>query len=120
MPVIKSAIKGARQTSKHKAYNVGVKTEVKAKFNVVRDSVATGKIKDNTQLVAAIREIDKAVKRGVIKKQTADRKKSRLTKAYNSVAAKPFGTESAGQRTGKPKAAAKKSAAKKPASTKKK
>ena len=117
MPVIKSAIKRVRQEKKRKAYNVSVKTGVKAKFKAVRDEVATGKVKSNAELIAAIKEIDRAVRKGVIKKQTAARKKSRLTKSYNSVAAKPFGTDN----PGKPSAiiaTAKKAPAKKPAAKK--
>lgn len=112
MPVIKSAIKRVRQEKKRKAYNVSVKSAVKAKFKTVRDEVATGKVKGNSELIAAIKEIDRAVRKGVIKKQTADRKKSRLTKSYNSVAAKPFGTENPG------KEGAKKTVAKKPTAKK--
>jgi len=117
MPVIKSAIKRVRQEKKRKAYNVSVKTGVKAKFKAVRDEVATGKVKSNEDLIAAIKEIDRAVRKGVIKKQTAARKKSRLTKSYNSVAAKPFGTENPGKPSAK-KAPAKKAPAKKPAAKK--
>ena len=51
MPVIKSAIKRVRQEKKRKAYNVGVKSDVKAKFKTVRDEIATGKVKDNKDLV---------------------------------------------------------------------
>ncbi len=112
MPVIKSAIKRVRQEKKRKAYNVSVKTGVKAKFKAVRDEVATGKVKSNEDLIAAIKEIDRAVRKGVIKKQTAARKKSRLTKSYNSVSAKPFGTENPSKPSTK-KATAKKAPTKK-------
>ncbi len=112
MPIIKSAIKRVRQDKKRNAYNVGVKTEVKAKFKAVRDEIATGKVKDSKDLAAAIKEIDRAVKKGVINKHNAARKKSRLTKAYNSIAPKPFGTENPGK-PGSKKAAPKKSVAKK-------
>jgi ribosomal protein S20 len=118
MPVIKSAIKRVRQEKKRKAYNVGVKSGVKAKFKAVRDEVATGKVKSNAELIAAIKEIDKAVSKGVIKKQTAARKKSRLTKSYNSVAAKPYGTEAPGKAGATKKPAAKKAPVKKPAAKK--
>ena len=117
MPVIKSAIKRVRQEKKRKAYNVSVKSGVKAKFKAVRDEVATGKVKTNAELIAAIKEIDRAVRKGVIKKQTAARKKSRLTKSYNTVATKPFGTENPGK-AGAKKAAAKKAPAKKPVAKK--
>lgn len=112
MPVIKSAIKRARQEKKRKAYNVGVKDGVKAKFKVVRDEIATGKVKGNADLVAAIKEIDRAVRKGVINKHAAARKKSRLTKAYNAAAPKPYGTENPGK-PGTKKPAAKKAVAKK-------
>jgi small subunit ribosomal protein S20 len=118
MPVIKSAIKRVRQEKKRKAYNVSVKTGVKAKFKAVRDEVATGKVKSDAELIAAIKEIDRAVRKGVIKKQTAARKKSRLTKSYNSVADKPFGTENPGKPNAK-KAVAKKAPAKKATPAKK-
>jgi small subunit ribosomal protein S20 len=97
MPIIKSAIKRVRQEKKRRAYNVSVKNEVKAKFKAVRDEVATGKVKDNKSLIAAIKEIDRAVRKGVINKHNAARKKSRLTRAYNAIASKPYGTESPGK-----------------------
>ncbi|MEI6169750.1 MAG: 30S ribosomal protein S20 [Candidatus Saccharibacteria bacterium] len=117
MPVIKSAIKRAKQEKKRKAYNVSVKSSVKLKFKAVRDELATGKVKSNEDLIAAIKEIDRAVRKGVIKKQAAARKKSRLTKSYNSVASKPFGSENP-SKPGTKKAAAKKPAAKKVATKK--
>jgi len=118
MPVIKSAIKRVRQEKKRKAYNIGVKTSVKAKFKAVRDEVATGKVKSNEELVAAIKAIDQAVRKGVINKHNAGRKKSRLTLAYNAVAEKPFGTEPASKPKAKKTAAAKKPATKKAAAKK--
>ena len=125
MPIIKSAIKRVRQDKKRKAYNIGVKTDVKAKFKAVRDEIVTGKVKDNKDLVVAIKEIDRAVKKGVINKHNAARKKSRLTMAYNSTATKPFGTENPGKpgakKATKPtakKPVAKKSPTKKPSSKK--
>ena len=53
MPVIKSAIKRAKQEKKRKAYNVSVKSSVKLKFKAVRDELATGKVKSNEDLIAA-------------------------------------------------------------------
>ncbi len=119
MPIIKSAIKRVRQEKKRKAYTVGVKSDVNAKFKAVRDEIATGKVKDNKDLVAAIKEIDRAVKKGVINKHNAARKKSRLTKAYNATASKPYGTENTGKPGAKKaKPAAKKTPTKKPAAKK--
>ncbi len=111
MPIIKSAKKRMKQAEKRRAYNVAVKTTVKKQIKAVKTEVATGDVKSNEALILAIAQLDTAVKKGVLHKRTAARKKSRLTREYNAVAKKPFGTESAGQRTGKPgtkKATAKK------------
>lgn len=103
-----------RQEKKRRAYNMETKTGVKKNFRAVRDELAAGTPKNNTALIAAIAEVDKAVKRGVIHKRTAARKKSRLTKAYNAAASKPFGTENPGKPgTKKAKPVAKKPVAKK-------
>lgn len=120
MPIIKSAQKRVRQEKKRRAYNTATKAGVKKKFRVVRDELAAGTPKDNTALIAAIAEIDTAVKRGVIHKKTASRKKSRLTKAYNASASKPFGTENPGKPGTKAsqKLAVKKPATKKPVTKK--
>jgi small subunit ribosomal protein S20 len=116
MPIIKSAKKRVRQAKKRQAYNTATKTAVKKQFRAVRDELAAGKPKSNAALAAALKEMDLAVKRGVIHKKTAARKKSRLTLAYNASASKPFGTEN----PGKPgsKATKKKTVAKKPAAKK--
>jgi len=52
----------------------------------VRDLATAGKKADaETKLPLAYKAIDKAAKRGLIKANTADRKKSRLTKFVASV-----------------------------------
>jgi len=117
MPIIKSAQKRVRQAKKRQAYNTITKAGVKKKFRAVRDEIAAGTPKSNAALVAAVAEIDRSVKRGVIHKKTAARKKSRLTKAYNAVAKKPFGTENPGK-PGAKKKVVKKPVAKKPAAKK--
>lgn len=108
MPVIKSAIKRNRQAIKNRAYNQNVKTAVHKKTKAVTDAIAAGTIKTDAELVAAVSEIDRAVRKGVLNKSTAARRKSRLTLAYNKAAAQAYGTA---------KASAKKPATKKPAAT---
>ena len=130
MPIIKSAKKRMRQQDAKRLYNVAVKTSVKKQLRVVKDEVATGKV-TSAALVAAVAQLDTAVRKGVLHKRTADRKKSRLTKEYNSLATKPYGTENPGKPGEKKKAVkkpaakavakkapAKKAAAKKPAAKK--
>ncbi|MBA3678886.1 30S ribosomal protein S20 [Candidatus Saccharibacteria bacterium] len=97
MPIIKSAKKRMKQQESRRQYNIVVKSVVKKQVKAVKTEVASGEVKTNSALVAAIAEIDRAVKKGVMHKRAGDRKKSRLTKAYNSVATKPFGTENPGK-----------------------
>lgn len=75
MPIIKSAVKRARQAEKRTANNRQIKTAIKlaVKVFVASPSQAT--------LSAAQSELDKAVKKGSIKKNTASRRKANLSKA---------------------------------------
>lgn len=114
MPIIQSAIKRNRQAQKNRVYNTNVKVAVHKKTKAVRDVIAAGTIKTEAELVAAISEIDRAVKKGVLHKSTAARRKSRLTLAYNGAAPAAYGT---GRATAK-KATTKKAATKKPAAKK--
>ncbi len=114
MPIIKSAIKRVRQQKVRRARNVETKTEVRKQIKLFRADVSAADLKKaQADLVAAVSKLDRAVKRGVLHKNTAARKKSQLTKEYNAVAAKPYGTENPG--TAKAKPAAKKAPAKAPA-----
>lgn len=119
MPIIKSAIKRAKQTLKRRERNIGIKKDIKT---AIKAFSATPSAKT---LSAAQSEIDTAVKKGLIKKNTAARRKSALSKISKKAgvtleAAKKPATKPA--TTKKPAAAkkttAKKSPAKKP-STKK-
>ncbi len=77
----------AKTKSAKKAYRIELRRRV---FNLrraktMRDSVkAVGKSKDAKDLPLAQKAIDKAVKRGLIKKNTAARMKSRLAKKVAS------------------------------------
>lgn len=72
MPIIKSAIKRAKQTIKRRERNVGIKQDIKAahKAFVAKPTAAT--------LSAAQSELDTAVKKGLLKKNTVARRKSQL------------------------------------------
>ncbi len=82
MPIIKSAIKRAKQTIKRRARNVGIKQDIKSavKAFTAKPTAAT--------LSAAHGEIDTAVKKGLIKKNTAARRKSNLSKAAKAAGVK--------------------------------
>ena len=113
MPIIKSAIKRAKQTLKRRERNISIKKDIKT---AVKAFSAEPSAKT---LAAAQSEIDTAVKKGLIKKNTAARRKSALSKM-----AKKAGVtlETAKKPAAKPatakKAATKKSPAKKPAAKK--
>lgn len=125
MPIIKSAIKRARQQETRRSRNLQVKRAVHRDTRVVLDAVATG---DLTAATAALREaqseIDRAVKKGALHKNTAARRKSRLSAqlvklGHAAKAEKPAKAASDKTASAKtPKAAVKKPAAKKPAAKK--
>lgn len=83
MPQKKSAIKRRRQDEKLNAKNRAIRSRMATAVKKVVGATAEER---EPALRAAVSLIDKAVKVGVIKKATADRKKSRLMKAGQRVA----------------------------------
>ncbi len=73
MPIIKSAIKRAKQTLKRRERNIDIKRDIKSAVKVfmAEPSAAT--------LAAAHSELDTAVKKNLLKKNTAARRKSALS-----------------------------------------
>jgi len=86
MANIKSAMKRAQvirvRTKRNAAYKSMMKTAIRRYENALK-AEDTDTAKD--ELRKAIRVIDKVETKGVIHKNTANRKKSRLTKALNRV-----------------------------------
>ncbi len=81
MPIIKSAKKALRSSARKRVFNVRRKEGMLGVVKQVNKAIAAGKKTDAEALIAsAYQAIDKAAKRGVIKKNTAARKKSRLIK----------------------------------------
>lgn len=78
MPIIKSARKALRSSKNKKVFNDRRKKAMKVAVKEVKK--LTGP-EAKAKLSEAYKAIDKAAKRGVIKKNTAARKKSRLAKA---------------------------------------
>ena len=109
MPIIKSAIKRAKQTLKRRERNISIKKDIKT---AVKAFSAEPSAKT---LAAAQSEIDTAVKKGLIKKNTAARRKSVLSKI-----AKKAGVtlEAAKKPATAKKTVTKKATAKKPAAKK--
>jgi len=77
MANIRSAEKQRRQAETHKERNRAGKSRLRTALKKSRTAVAEGTSDDKT-LSTAFSEIDKAAKRGVIKKNTANRYKARL------------------------------------------
>ena len=82
MAITKSGKKAHRQSLVKKVYNDRRLNKLKEEVKSVRVAVsAKDKSAAATQLKNAYQALDKAAKRGVIKKGTAARRKSRLAKA---------------------------------------
>lgn len=127
MPIIKSAIKRMKQTIVRRERNVGIKRDIKeATKAFIASPTAKG-------LSAAHSELDTAVKKGLLKKNTVARRKSRLARIAKdagvklapaakkeTAAAKPAAAKKAAapKATAEKKAPAKKPAAKKPVAKK--
>lgn len=81
-----SAIKRTRQAEKHRLRNKAVKTEIKTAVRKVETAV-TGKNKEEAHkaLMEAAKVISKAASKGVIHKNTASRKISRLARLANTL-----------------------------------
>ena len=82
MPIIKSAVKRMRQTAKRRERNVGIKKDIKG---AVKAFVAEPSAKNRSK---AQSELDKAVKKGLIKKNTAARRKASLAAAAKKAGVK--------------------------------
>lgn len=81
MPITSSAKKALRVSARKRVFNLRRARALHDTVKEVRALVAAKKTKDADKvLVAAYKAIDKAAKRGIIKKNTANRKKSRLAK----------------------------------------
>ena len=81
MPNTSSAKKSLRQTARRRAQNLRRKDAMSMVTKQLRKLAAAGKQEEAKALVSrAYKAIDKAAKRGVIKKNTAARKKSSLAR----------------------------------------
>ena len=80
MPIIKSAKKAVRGSLKKKAFNDRRKRVMKEVIKKIEKTVKTDKKEAEKMLSVAYQAIDKAAKKGVIKKNNAARKKARLTR----------------------------------------
>ncbi|MBP6005767.1 30S ribosomal protein S20 [Candidatus Saccharibacteria bacterium] len=84
MPIIKSAIKRSKQEIRRRANNRLVKTEFRTLTKNFLIEVKAGNY-DQEQFKKVVSSLDRAVKKGVLHRNTVARKKSSLTKAANTV-----------------------------------
>ena len=85
MPIIKSAKKALRQNIKRRAKNIQKNRKLKSVLKEVNILTAKKTEEAKKLLPTAYKLLDKAAKTGLIKKNTASRKKSRITKAVNKI-----------------------------------
>ena len=86
MAKTKSAEKRIRQSEKRRERNIIVKSQVKTAVKKLLLAVESRNLeKSKVSLEKAISVIDKAAAKGVIHKNTASRKISRLTKKVNTL-----------------------------------
>lgn len=80
MPIIKSAKKAARQAVKRTAHNQEIKSDIKTALKTFKANPTA------ENMSKAQSEYDKAVKKGLMKKNTASRRKANLVKIAKAAA----------------------------------
>lgn len=80
MPQLKNAKKALRQSEKKAEFNQDIKQNIRFLMKRTRKLSEQKDAKAEETLRAAIKAIDKAAQKGIFKKNTAARKKSRLIK----------------------------------------
>lgn len=81
MPNTRSAKKNLRKSEKRRASNQSVKSALKTFVRSAKQSAGEGDAEE--KLRKAVKNLDKAAERGIIHKNQAARRKSRLAKAIN-------------------------------------
>jgi len=85
MPNLSAAKKSLRADERKRLYNLRRSRTLKGHVKEVQDLVKSGKVKEaQEKLPLAFKAIDKAAKRGILKRNTAARKKSSLAKLIAS------------------------------------
>jgi small subunit ribosomal protein S20 len=84
MPITKSAKKALRQSVKRKKQNLVKKNALKSIFKEIKKKVEEKEYQEAKNLLPKFyKAVDKAAKVGIVKKNTASRKKSRTVKMVN-------------------------------------
>ncbi|MFA5388128.1 MAG: 30S ribosomal protein S20 [Candidatus Omnitrophota bacterium] len=81
MPILHASYKDIKQSAKRALRNQSVKSDLKTETKKFLDLVSSKKMEEaKTQLKYLVSQIDKARSKGIIPRNTASRKKSRLMK----------------------------------------
>lgn len=83
MPNTKSAQKELRKSKKRAIHNKKIKEEVKTLIKKSRKAIEAKEETAKDLVGKTLKAIDKAAQKGIIKKNTRDRRKSRLHKKLN-------------------------------------
>lgn len=87
MPNIKSAVKRVKVIETKTLQNQMIKSALKTVLKKFEATVEAGdKEKALPAYTLAVKKIDQAVAKGILKKNTASRKKSQITKKFNAIA----------------------------------
>ncbi len=85
----KSVLKRNRQTVRRTEFNRSNRTEVRSMMKRVRTAISGGDSAGAEKLLSpTMSAIDQALRKGVLKENTANRYKSRISLAYNAMKAK--------------------------------
>jgi len=88
LPNKKAAIKDVRQSAKRRLRNRSVRSLVKSNITKAEKLIFLGELEAAKEaVVSAVSALDKAAEKGVIKANNSARRKSRLMKKLNQVAA---------------------------------
>lgn len=85
MANIRSQIKRNRQNEKRRLRNKAVRSELKTRVKTAVAAAETGAENSPEALRLAVKKLDKAAQKGVIHKNQAARRKSRLMKRINAL-----------------------------------
>jgi len=84
MPITKSAKKALRKSIKRRKRNIQRKKRIRTLIKEIKSLLVQKKIEEAKKLLPlAYKSLDKTTKAKTIKKNTANRKKSRITKMIN-------------------------------------
>jgi small subunit ribosomal protein S20 len=84
MPHHKSAVKRMRTSKRDRDRNVAIRSEIKSLLKKMTEEPGNREVMNTT-----MSELDRAVRKGVLKKAIANRRKSRLARAANRSSAGP-------------------------------